>query len=143
MLWFFTFFAAMYLTIIMNRSSNKQTYRLYFNFISKFNFQVITSGNYASNLLQTLHACISETYVSVKSKLQHPPRATHRALDFFENYCSNSSLPGPKCRSNSPHYGPYRWSNAPTPGTFHRHINDRRTAEAPSVVEQNLYKYSK
>ena len=47
---FFTFFAAMYLTIIMNRSSNKQTYRLYFNFISKFNFQVITSGNYASNL---------------------------------------------------------------------------------------------
>ena len=28
----------------------------------------------------------------------------------------------------------------PTPGTFHRHINDRRTAEAPSVVEQNLYK---
>ena len=52
----------MYLTIIMNRSSNKQTYRLYFNFIFKFNFQVILTGNYASNLQQTLHACVSETY---------------------------------------------------------------------------------
>ena len=62
---------------------------------------------------------------------------------FFENYCSNSSLPGPKCRSNAPHWCPFRWSNAPTPGTFHRHNNDRRTAETPSVVEQNLYKYNK
>ena len=33
--------------------------------------------------------------VSVKSKLQHAP--------FFENYCSNSPLPGPKCRLNAPH----------------------------------------
>ena len=62
MLWFFALIAAMYLTIIMNRSSNKQIYRLYFNFICKFNFQVIITGNYASNLWQTLHACISETY---------------------------------------------------------------------------------
>ena len=47
--------------------------------------------------------------VSVKSKLEHapPPRATPRAFDFFENY-SNSSLPGPKCRSNAPHWGPFR-----------------------------------
>ena len=66
-----------------------------------------------------------------------------RAFDFFENYCSNSPLPGPKCRSNAPHWGPFKWSNAPTPGTFHRQKNDRRTAETPSVVEQNLYKYSK
>ena len=43
-------------------------------------------------------------YVSVKSKLQHaPPRATPGAFDFFENYRSNSPLPGPKCRSNAPH----------------------------------------
>ena len=61
-LWFSTLIAAMYLTIIMNRSSNKQIYRLYFNFICKFNFQVIITGNYASNLQQTLHACISGTY---------------------------------------------------------------------------------
>ena len=80
------------------------------------------------------------SYVSVKSKVQHaPPQAFH----FCENYCSNSPLPGPKCRSNAPHWGPFRWSNAPTPGTFHRHKNDRRTAETPSVVEQNLYKYNK
>ena len=72
-----------------------------------------------------------------------PPRANPRAFDFFENYCSNSPLPGPKCRSNAPHYGPFRWSNAPTPGTFHRHKTDRGTAETPSVVEQNLYKYNK
>ena len=31
----------------------------------------------------------------------------------------------------------------PPPGTFHGHKNDRRTAETPSVVEQNLYKYNK
>ena len=38
-------------------------------------------------------------YVSVTSKLPHPPpRATPQAFDFFENYCSNSPLPGPKCR---------------------------------------------
>ena len=42
-----------------------------------------------------------------------------------------------------PTLGPFRWSNAPTPGTFHGHKNDRKTAETPSVVEQNLYKYKK
>ena len=31
------------------------------------------------------------------------PLATPRAFDFFENYCSNSLLPGPKCHSNAPH----------------------------------------
>ena len=87
---------------------------------------------------------VHRSNVSVKSKLQHaPPRATTRAFDLFENYCSNTPLPGPKCRSNVPHWGPFRWSNAPTLGTFHRHKNDGRTAETPSVVEQNLYKYNK
>ena len=50
-----------------------------------------------------------------------------RAFHFFENCCSNSPLSKPKCRSN-----------APTPGTFHRHMNDRRTENTPSVVEQNI-----
>ena len=80
--------------------------------------------------------CITIGYVLVKSKLQYPPPhptwATPWAFDFIENYCSKSPLPGPKCRSN-----------APTPGTFHRHINDKRMAETPSVVKQNLYKCSK
>ena len=33
--------------------------------------------------------------------------------------------------------------NAPTTEMFHRHKTDRGTAETPSVVEQNLYKYNK
>ena len=37
-----------------------------------------------------------------------PPRTTPWAFDFFENYCSNFPLPGPKCRSNAPHQGPFR-----------------------------------
>ena len=45
---------------------------------------------------------------SVKSKRQHSPRATPLAFDFFENYCSNSPPPGPKCRSNALHLGPFR-----------------------------------
>ena len=45
-----------------------------------------------------------------------PPPATPRAFDFFENYCPNSPLPGPKCRSNDPHWSPFRRSNAPHPG---------------------------
>ena len=49
--------------------------------------------------------CIGLHNVSVKSKLQYapPPGATPRVFDFFENYCSNSPLPGPKYRSNAPH----------------------------------------
>ena len=39
-----------------------------------------------------------------------PPWAT-------EHYCLNSPLPKRKCRSNAPHKGPLRWSNAPTQGT--------------------------
>ena len=60
---------------------------------------------------------ISIMYRSNRS-FNMPPRATPPAFDFFENYCSNSPLPGPKCRSNAPHWGPFRWSNAPTRGHF-------------------------
>ena len=60
------------------------------------------------HFVRTLERLLAR-YVSVKSKLQHaPPRATPRAFDVFENYCSNSPLPGPKCRSNAPHQGPFR-----------------------------------
>ena len=49
---FFTLIAVMYLVfIILNRSSNEQTYRLYFNIICKFNFKVSITGKcIASNL---------------------------------------------------------------------------------------------
>ena len=46
---------------------------------------------------------ISVMYRSDRRFNISPPRATPRAFDFFENYCSNSPLPGPKCRSNAPH----------------------------------------
>ena len=57
------------------------------------------------------------SYVSVKSKLQHaPPRATPRAFDFFENYCSNSPLPGPKMLFKCPTLGSIQVIKCPHPG---------------------------
>ena len=52
------------------------------------------------------HCLISHTvmYRSNRSfNMPPPPPATPRAFDFFENYCSNSPLSRPKCRSNAPH----------------------------------------
>ena len=72
---------------------------------------------FASNHLETLvwfWLCIGQIEASTC------PSGKPREFDFFENFGSNSPLPGPKCRSNAPHQGPFRWSNAPTPGTFHR-----------------------
>ena len=42
-----------------------------------------------------------------------------------------------------PTLGSIQVIKCPHPGTFHRHMNDRRTEKSPSVVKQNLYKYSK
>ena len=44
----------------------------------------------------TEHLCIGQIEASTS-----PPGQPSRAFDFFENYCSNSPLPGPKCRSNA------------------------------------------
>ena len=52
---------------------------------------------------------ISQNYVPVKSKLQHPPPGNPRAFEFLECFCSNSPLTGPKS-----------CSNAPTPGKLTR-----------------------
>ena len=49
---FFTLIAVMYLVfIIMNWSSNKQTYKLYFNFTCKLNFRVIINGKFIASYL--------------------------------------------------------------------------------------------
>ena len=43
-----------------------------------------------------------------------------------------------------PHTRVHSGDQMPPPrGQFHMHKNNRRTAETPSVVEQNLYKYNK
>ena len=112
--------------------------KTFFKNVSLFSRKFLfCSFDWKKNLLLIM-LCIGQIEASTS-----PPRATPRAFDFFENYCSNSPLPGPKCRSNAPHKGPFRWSSAPTPGTFHMHKNDRGTAETSSVVEQNLHKYNK
>ena len=56
------------------------------------------------NALRIYNTSIRIYNVSVKSKLQlpPPPRGNPRGFDFFENYCSNSLLPGPKYCSNAP-----------------------------------------
>ena len=50
--------------------------------------------------------CIGQIQASTSPRAT--PRATPRAFDFFENYCSNSPLPGPKCCSNAPHWGHFK-----------------------------------
>ena len=74
-----------------------------------------------------------------------PPTAGQplRAFDFFENYYSNSLLPGPKMPFKCPTLGSIQVIKCPHPGDISQAQNDRRTAETPSVVEQNLYKYNK
>ena len=74
--------------------------------------------------------------------LNMPPRATPREFDFFENFCSNfPPYPGQNA-VQMPHTRVHS-GMPPPPETFHRHKNDRRIAETPSVVEKNLYEYNK
>ena len=72
-----------------------------------------------------------------------PPRATPRAFDFFEIFCSNSLLTQAKMPFKCPTLGSIQVIKCPHPGDILQAQNDRRTAETPSVVEQNLYKYNK
>ena len=77
-------------------------------------------------------------YVSVKSTLQHPPppRQPPGHLTFSKiivqipPYLGQNAVQMPHIRIHSG-------------DSFHRHVNDKRTAETPSIVEQNLYKYRK
>ena len=54
--------------------------------------------------------------VPVKSKLQHPPRATPRVFELLENFCSNSPLPRPKSSVfKCPIIGPFQVIKCPQP----------------------------
>ena len=136
----------------------------------------------SSNFLHSEQFLWLASNVLVKSKLQHPPRATPRGIWLFWKLLFKfppirAKMPF-KCPAlgsiqviKCPHPGHFFFhahfkmaatyrcrlvtsmntrfgtgiyqKNLLTPGTFRGHINDRRKAETPSVVEQNLYKYSK
>ena len=81
--------------------------------------------------------------ISVNITPPPPPMGNPPGIWLFRKLLFKFPPTGAKIPFKCPTLGPFRWSNAPTPGTFHRHKNDRRTAETPSVVEQNLYKYNK
>ena len=80
------------LTVVVHYPSQSVTLNLSSSFLGYF-------------YLWFLYLTIKENdtlYVPVKSKLQHPPRATPRAFEFLENVCSNSPLTGSKSCSNAP-----------------------------------------
>ena len=89
--------------------------------------------------LKCRHLCIGQIEAST---CPPPPWATPRALIWlfwkllFKLPPTRAKIPF-KC----PTLGSIQVIKCPhTPGTFHRHNNDRRTAETPSVVQQNIYK---
>ena len=97
------------------------------------------------NYLLKNHSHTYRSYVSVKSKLQHaPPGQPPGHLTFLKIIVQIPSYPGQNAvqmTHTRVHSGDQ--NNTPTPGTFHKHKNDRKTVEMLSVVEQILYKYNK
>ena len=72
-----------------------------------------------------------------------PPRQLPGHLTFLKIIVQIPPYPGQNAVQMT-HTGVHSADQMPpTPGTFHRHQNDRRKAETPSVVEQNLYEYNK
>ena len=57
-------------------------------------------------------------YVPVTSKLQHLPRATPRAFEFLENFCSNSPSRGRKAVQIPHHRSIPGDQMSPSPGNF-------------------------
>ena len=91
--------------------------------------------------------CLEEVmYRSNRSfKIPPPPSPgqTPRHLTFLKIIVQILPYPGQNA-VQMPHTMVHSGDQMPPPrGTFHRHKTDRGTAETPSVVEQNLYKYNK
>ena len=122
----------------------------------------------SSNFLHSEQFLWLASNVLVKSKLQHPPPGNPpghltllKIIVQIPHYpCQNAvQMPYTRVHSGDKVPPPLEFffsrplqdiintrfgtgiyqKNLLTPGTFHRHINDRRKAETPSVVEQNLY----
>ena len=67
-----------------------------------------------------------------------PPREPPGHLTFLKIIVQIPPYPGQNA-VQMPHTRVHSGDQIPPPpGTFHGHKNDRRTAETPSVVEQNL-----
>ena len=65
-----------------------------------------------------MYIYLAQHNVPLKSKLTHPPRATRRAFQFLENFCSNSPLPRPKA-VQKPHHRSIPGDQMPSPpGNF-------------------------
>ena len=99
------------------------------------------------------HICIGQIEASTCPPPGKPPRHL-TFLKIIDQIPSTRAKMPFKCPTlgsiqliKCPHPGDIsqaqKWHKDPTLGTFHRHKNDRRTAETPSVVEQNLYEYNK
>ena len=81
--------------------------------------------------------------VSVKSKLQHAlPGQPPGHLTFLKIIVQIPPYPGQNA-VQMPHTRVHSGDQMPPPRGHFAGTKDRRTAETPSVVEQNLYKYSK
>ena len=96
--------------ILMIWTEASDRLKIFLDYLNNIHPTIKFTSSHSLTNVPLLDVMVSLHNVSVKSKLQHspPPRATPWAFDFFENYCSNSPLPRPKCRSNAPHYGPFR-----------------------------------
>ena len=83
------------------------------------------------------------TYRSNRSFNMPPPGQPPEHLTFLKIIVQIPPYPGQNA-VQMPHTMVHSGDqNAPTTETFHWHKTDTGTAETPSVVEQNLYKYNK
>ena len=89
--------------------------------------------------LQNCYVC----YVSVKSNLQHAPPGNPPGIWPFWKLLFKFPPTRAKMPFKCPTLGSIQVIKCPHPGDISQAHNDRRTAETPSVVEQNLYKYNK
>ena len=79
------------------------------------------------------------SYVSVKSKLQHPPPRNPPGIWLFRNYYSNCPPTRAKMQFKSPTLGSIQVNKCPHPRDILQAHKWQKEAETLSVVEQNLY----
>ena len=86
---------------------------------------------------------LKQSYVSVKSKLQHAPPGNLPGIWLFWILLFKFPPTRAKMPFKCPTLRSIQVIKCPHPGDISQAKNDRKTVETPSVVEQNLYKYNK